>query len=247
MRRHRSPFSFSGLLPLLCSAQGIPGEGGGGTAPVLAAPVAGAPTALPAAPTVPNVGEPNWLPERIAQAKNSAAAEERARVLAELGVKSPAEAKAAIDAKKAADDASKSAETRAAELKTQLDAETAKGTAQGAIIAEMAGRQMGVLTAEQSTAVKAIAGDDPGAQMRAIAALQPTWAKPAAVAAATATAATTVTPAAADTAPGHTAPNGAGGSPPNQRAAYDQLQKTNPFAAAEHGLRHSGDVYKPRT
>ncbi len=241
MPRHRSPFAFSGLLSLLCSVQGLPGDGaGGGGAALPAAPAPGAAPSAAITPPVPSVGEPNWLPERIAQAKKNAAEEERAKVLAELGVANPEEAKTAIAAAKAAADAEKSAETRAAELKAKFDGASATVVAQNAIIAEMAGRQMGVLTAEQSTAVKAIAGDDPGAQMKTIAALQPTWAKPA-PAAPPAGAAPVV-----DTAPGRAAPSGAGGSPPDQRATYDQLQKQNPFAAAEHGLRHSGDVYKPR-
>lgn len=213
---------------------------------VPAAATAAAPVVPAAAPTVPNVGDPDWLNGRIAQAKQSAAAEAKAAVLAELGVTNPEEAKTAIAAAKSAAEANKTAETRAAELKAKLDGETAKVSAQGTIIAEMAGRQMGVLTAEQSAAVKAIAGDDAGAQLRAIAALQPTWAKPVAAAALTTPAAGAATAPALNTAPGHTAPNGAAGSPPDQRAVYDQLQKQNPFAAAEHGLRHSGDVYKPR-
>lgn len=242
MFRHRSPFAFSGLLPLLCSIQGIPGDGGGGTPPAAGAAPA-APVVPPAAPTEPKVGDPDWLNGRIAQAKTSAAAEERAKVLAELGVTNPDEAKTAIAAAKTAAEANKTAETRAAELKSKLDAETARSTSQGAIIAEMAGRQMGVLTAEQSKAVKDIAGEDAAAQLKAIAALQPTWGKPASP-----VVPVVVVPAAVDTAPGHTAPNGnAGTSPPNQRGVYEQLQKTNPFAAAEHGLRHSDDVYKPRT
>ncbi len=209
-------------------------------APLVTVPAA----ATPPPASVPNVGEPNWLPERIAQAKTNAAAEERANVFAELGVSNPEEAKTAIAAAKTAADANKTAETRAAELKAKLDGVSATVTAQNAVIAEMAGRQMGVLTPEQSAAVKAVAGDDAGAQLRAIAALQPTWAKPAVPAA---PAVVVAPPAAPDTSPGRTAPNGgAGTSPPDQRGVYDQLQKQNPFAAAEHGLRHAGDVYKPR-
>lgn len=220
------------------------------TDPVVVPPVApaAAPAVVtpPAAPSVPNVGEPNWLPERIAQAKKNAADEERAKVLAELGVSNPDEAKAAIAAAKAAAEANKTAETRAAELKAKFDGASATVASQGAVIAEIAARQMGVLTAEQSKAVKDIAGDDAAAQLRAISALQPTWGKPADPAAVVVAPAPAPPAAPLNTAPGHTAPNGAGGSPPDQRAVYEQLQKQNPFAAAEHGLRHSGDVYKPR-
>lgn len=216
---------------------------------VIPVPAAAIPVVPPA--SVPNVGEPNWLPERIAQAKNSAAAEERAKVLAELGVTNSDEAKAAIAAAKTAAEANKSAETRAAELKSKLDGETAKTTAQGAVIAEIAARQLMGLTPEQKKAVLDIAPADAGAQLRAIAALQPTWIAPAAVppAAVTPAAGAVVVPPATapNTAPGHTAPPAAAGSPPNHRAAYEATQKTNPFAAADYGLRHSDEVYKPRT
>lgn len=220
------------------------------TAVVPAASTPAAPVVPPAAPTEPKVGDPDWLNGRLAQAKTNAAAEERAKVLAELGVTNADEAKTAIAAAKTAADANKSAEQRAAELKTKLDGETAKIAEQSKVIAEIAGRQMMSLTAEQSAAVKAIAGDDAGAQLRAISALQPTWIAPATAAATAAAATTTTAPVVAtapNTAPGHTAPNGATASPPNHRAAYEATQKTNPFAAAEYGLRHSGDVYKPRT
>lgn len=213
------------------------------TAPTAVTQPAPTPAAPVVAPSAPNVGEPDWLNGRIAQAKQSAQAE----LLKSLGVESLDAAKAAVVALAAKAEADKTAETRAAELKARLDGETAKTVAQGAIIAEYAGRQMIGLTAEQKAAVVAIAGEDAGAQLRAIAALQPTWATPAAPAPTTtpAPAAPTQAP---NTAPGHTAPNGAAGtSPPNHRAAYEQAQKSNPFAAADYGLRHSEDVYKPRS
>ena len=193
-----------------------------------------APAPAPAAPAVaPPSADPEWLNGRIAQAKQSAQAE----LLKSLGVQNVDDVKAAIASANAKAEAEKTAETRAAELKSRLDAETARAGEQGKVIAEFAGRQMGVLTAEQKSAVMAIAGDDAGAQLRAIAALQPTWAAPTAV----------VTPPAVDTAPGHTAPSATNpGSPPNHRAAYEAAQKTNPFAAAEYGLRHQDEVYKPR-
>lgn len=208
--------------------------------PAAAVPVPPATPPAPAAvvapvPAAPAQGEPEWLNGRIAQAKQNAQAE----LLKSLGVDSMDAAKHAVAAAAAKADAEKTAETRAAELKAKLDAETAKGGEQQKVIAEIAARQMIGLTAEQKAAVSAIAGDDAGAQLRAIAALQPTWTPAAA-------SATPLPTPAANTAPGHTAPSGAAGSPPNHRAAYEHAQKTNPFAAADYGLRHSDEVYKPR-
>jgi hypothetical protein len=201
-----------------------------------------APVATPAPTVTPNVGEPDWLNGRIAQAKQNAQTE----LLKTIGVDSVETAKAAVTAAAAKAESEKTAELRAAEWKAKLDGETAKTTAQQAVINEYAGRQMIGLTAEQKAAVMAIAGDDAGAQLRAISALQPTWKTPDAPAAVVTAA---PAPAAAvNTAPGHTAPGGAGGtSPPNHRAAYEHAQKNNPFAAAEYGLRNAEDVYKPRT
>lgn len=215
-----------------------------------ATPAAGAPPAIltppgaasPTAPTVePKVGDPDWLNGRIAKAKQSA----ESALLKSLGVATADEAKAAIEAAKAKADAEKTAAERAAELKAKLDGESAKTAEQGKIIAEYAARQMVGLTAEQTAAVKAIAGDDPGKQLSTIAALQPTWAK---TDASSSTAQSATAPKTApDTAPGHTAPNGAATSPPNARAAYEAARKVNPFAAAEYGLRNDSEVYKSST
>jgi len=206
---------------------------------VLTPPGAASPPATPAAE--PKVGDPDWLNGRIAKAKQSA----ESALLKSLGVATADEAKAAIEAAKAKADAEKTAAERAAELKAKLDGESAKTAEQAKIIAEYAARQMVGLTAEQTAAVKAIAGDDPGKQLSTIAALQPTWAKP--DSASTTAQGSPALKTAPDTAPGHTAPNGAATSPPNARATYEAARKANPFAAADYGLRNESEVYKSST
>lgn len=210
--------------------------------PAIAPPPPAASHANPAQQT-----DPNWLNDRIAQAKKSAADD----VLKSLGVTDLEAAKSAIAAANAKAEADKTAEQRATELAAKLESEKAAAAKQAAVIAEHAGRMMVGLTAEQKAAVTAIAGDDPAAQLRAISALQPTWASAAAPAAANPQAGAAAASAAAqppvNTAPGHTAPAGSSpGSTPNARAEYEALRSTNPFAAAEHGLRHAGEVYKTR-
>src|ERR1044071_129060 len=80
----------------------------GANVPVPAAPVqAPAVVATPAAPSAteaPGTGvEPSWLSSRLDQAKR----QERDRILKELGVTDPAQAKSLLDAAKAAEAAPK--------------------------------------------------------------------------------------------------------------------------------------------
>lgn len=199
----------------------------------------------PAASNSPNVGEPDWLNGRIAQAKNSAAAEARAALLAEIGASSLDEAKAIAAAAKVKADAEKSAETRAAELKAKLESEQTASAEQLAVVREHAGRMMIGLSAEQQAAVKAIAGDDPVKQLRTIGALTPTWAAKAADTSAASTATSTaVATAPATTAPPASAPIGAAPpTSPSARAQYESLRSVNPFAAAFYGANNP-EAYK---
>lgn len=175
-------------------------------------------------------------------------------MLAELGITDPVAAKKALDDARAAEDAKKSQDTRIAEMNVQLTAEKAEKERLAGITREHAGRMIGVLTAEQQAAVRALAPDtDPAGQLNAIHVLGPTWAKAAdaAPAATPPAAAAPVAPAAAappvSTAPGATAPTGgAPTSPPDHRAVYQQSRATNPFAAAAYGLEHASEVYKSK-
>jgi len=211
------------------------------TPPVaIAAPAATPAAAPPAAPAVPEV-DPVWLKARLERERASGVKD----ALKASGFASVEDAKTAADAAKATADANKTATERAAELKAQLDAKTSEAAALGVAANEWAGRMMGGLTEAQRTAVKAIAGDDPSLQMKTISALQPTWsAQDAAVATATAEAAAKAAAAApttvANTAPTAGAPSGAAPVLPPERATYESIKATNPFAAAQYGLDNPG-------
>jgi hypothetical protein len=171
------------------------------------------------------------LGERLARAAESA----QRKLLADLGVDDLAKAKAALDAAKASEEANKSAEQRALESASAAKSAQAEADRLRAIATEHAARMLGVLSAEQQSAVKAIAGDDPAAQLRAIGALGPTWVKQASADA---------PPPPATTAPAPNAPAPTtAGSPPDHRAVYAAL---NPFERAAYGMSNP-QVYDPKS
>lgn len=168
-------------------------------------------------------GEPAWLAPRLER--------ERAKVLKDLGIDSPEEAKKAIEAARAAAEAQKSDAQKRGELESTLKSERAEKQAMAEALGAYAKSQMGALTEEQRNAVAALAGEDPAKQLKTIEALKPTWAGAAAPAA----------PAAAlpvkDTAPAPAAPkDGAPSAPPDAKAIHEELQKTNPVLAARYAL-----------
>jgi hypothetical protein len=192
-----------------------------------AAPVAPAPQAQPD-------GEPKWLPERLDR--------ERRAALKAAGFESVDEARAAkaeLDAKR---NAQKTAEEKAADAAAKLDAETKRAASLSDVVGEWAGRQMLGLTTEQQAAVKAIAGDDPAAQLKAITALQPTWNKPAPAAP---TAPATPPAPLATTVPAGGAPPAATTSEPNHKATYESMKDVNPFAAAAYLQQYRTEIFKP--
>lgn len=188
------------------------------------------PAAAPAATPSPDVepqSPPGWLKARLER--------ERLAGLKAAGFDSEESAKAAADALKQKAEAEKTADQKAGEYKAKLDAEQAEKAKLEATVAEHAGRMLLGLTPEQQAAVKAIAGDDAGAQLRAIGALQPTWAK---ARDAEAAAKPAPAPAPATTSPAPTAPNGTTTSPPDHRAVYAEMRSKNPFAAAQYAQQH---------
>lgn len=207
-------------------------EGATSTPAAAAAPAQAAPAAkTEAAKPASGSEEPHWLKPRLEQAKSA--------VLKELGVDDIDSAKKAIADARAKADAEKTAAEKAAEYKAKLDAESAEKARLSSTIAEHAARMMVGLTEAQQTAVKAVAGDDAAAQLKAIGALAPTWAKEEAAKAA-ATPAAAAKPA--TTSPAPSAPSGTTTSSPNARASYQEMRAKNPFAAAAYGLQHP-DAY----
>src|SRR4051812_15275493 len=104
------------------------------------------------APVPPTEAEQPWLKARLEQAERST---ER-KLLESLGVSDLASASKAIQAAKAAEEAGKSAEQRAAELSASLVTTQATATQQAAILAEHATKMLAVLSPEQQSAVKTV-------------------------------------------------------------------------------------------
>lgn len=203
-------------------------------------PAAAAPAPGPAAPTTAAEAtvDQNWLKERLAR-------ERRAGIKA-AGFESEEEARAAAEERRAAAEAKKTAETKAAEaaeLNRQLKARADSVTA---LLDEQAKDAFAALTDAQKAAVRLQAADDAPAEdrikaIRVVRALAATLSSPPSATPAPAT--TTPAPPATDTAPGRTAPSGGTGSPPNHRAQYEQLSKSNPFEAAKYASEHP-EAYK---
>lgn len=202
------------------------------------APVAAAPPAAPAPPNEPHVGEPGWLPERLKRAEESA----RAAVLKELGITDPAQAKAALDAAKAAEEAQKTQAQKDAERIATLTQSSSRLAEAEAVAKARADYEMAKLTEVQKAAVAGLAGEDPISQLRAITALAPTWGQQAAPAPAAPSApAAPVIPASSTTAGAAPAPATISGTDHKGRLA--ELQKTNPVAAAHYLAAHTKEIY----
>jgi hypothetical protein len=188
-------------------------------------------------PAAPETADPKWLTQRLDRERAKGAA----TALAAAGFANEAEAKAAAVSAKAAIDANKSAETRAAELAGLHSSEKARADSLQAIATEHAARMMVGLTPEQQAAVHAVAGDDPAKQLQTIGALAPTWVKPAAP-----VAPAPVVPApAVTTAPAGGAPSGVLPAPTDARGIYEATRSKNPFAAAILGVANP-QVYTPK-
>lgn len=189
------------------------------------------PPAPPAAPPATANQEPAWLPERLARAAEAASK----KMLSDIGVTSVGDLKNIVKAAKEADEAKKSLTDKYADTTKTLDSATKQLEEANAVIKARAESEFSTLTPEQQAAVTAIAGENHAARLKAITALSPTWTKPA-PAAATTTVAKPPIQAPANSAP--VAPKPPATPPPvvTDDAAvlstYENLQKTNPVAAA---------------
>ena len=240
----------------------------------VAAPAAVQPPQQPASPApVPVPGQqpaaqdddPQWVKDRFQRFSQS---QEQKR-LKTLGVKSWDEVQTAIQAQKAAEDAKRTQEERAAILSQEVQTKDQALERANSIVREQAARMIMALSPEQKEAVTNFAGDDPAEQLRAIQHFGPTWAKEARQAEADAAAAATQSnggtpatgngkaqqapaPAAPQVPPATTSPvPGAPasvepGSPPDHRSIYQSVASRNPFVAAAYGLKHPS-VYENKT
>jgi hypothetical protein len=180
-----------------------------------------APQAQPQAAVTPATeADPAWLPGRLERAQEAG----KKAILAELGIEDPEKAKAFIKAGQEAEDQKKSLADKLAEQATEAEKLRGREARLSGIVSAQAQAQMSALSDEQRAAVKAIAGDDPGEQLRAVTALAPTWKVQSAQPVAPAT-----------TSPPPAAPPGtSAGSPPDHKAVHQRLLETNPIAAARY-------------
>ncbi len=202
-----------------------PEEGGtvastGTSTPAAQTPPPQTPTAPPAVEKDPEK-EHAWLKGRLEQASKSGASS----LLKSLGFANEAEAKAAIEAGKKAQESALSEQERIAKRLGEIEPlATRAGTLETALRG-YAERELGALNEAQKTAVTAVAGDDPSRVLQVIEQLKPTWG----------TSQVPATPVPATTSPPPAAPPGtSAGSPPDHKAVHQRLLETNPIAAARY-------------
>lgn len=184
-------------------------------------PKAPAPAQAPAAKGEPEE-KPSWLDARLDR--------ERRSLLKELGIESLDAAKKDFEELKAAREAKKTDAQKAAETETSLKAANARLDEMNRALAGHAKDELSKLSEAQRNAVVAVAGEDPARQLSTITALRSTWTSAAAPA------------APADTGPKDTAPapsmpkDGGNAPPPDVKAVYAELKKTNPVLAARYAF-----------
>lgn len=194
-------------------------------------PVETPPTPAPTAPAAPEQ-EPAWLAGRLQRERETA----MKQFLSELGVADVKDAKAGLKALKEAERAKMSEVEQLRTRLAELEPMAPKLTAYQEALSVHAKAEVEKLTEGQRAAVIAISGEDPAAQLKAIATLRPTWVSAPAPAPAPAAPANTAPPAAAP------APASAP-SPTNHRAVYESLKMKNPIEAAIYLQRHGREIY----
>lgn len=223
-------------------------------AAVIAPPAPVAAPVAPPAPEAPKIEREVRMPteafnERLASAQSAA----RNALLKELGITDPKEVQALLAEKHAREEATKSAEQRAAEKEAALVAERQRVESLLATVRARSEVEMGALTDAQKQAVLAIAGDDPAKRLAAIDALLPTWktAAPVSVSAPVTPPAPVAPPAPPPPAPPATTAPARGAPPDGQtvivdhKAEYARLREINPFVAAQYANSHPTDIYGP--
>jgi hypothetical protein len=177
-------------------------------------------------------GEPDhaWVAERLER--------EQRKLLKELGVENLDEAKAFMKEIKTRKEADKSHELKAQELATQLASSKEHGEKLASSLKTFASAKMASLSPEQQAAVKAIAKNDPAAQLETIEALAPTWVAPV-----EAPKEAVVKPPVANTSSSKDMPAGAVTSPTNRKAEYERMKETNPIYAGRFLLQYQSEIY----
>lgn len=197
--------------------------------------------------------DPHWLASRLKRAENA--------WLKDLGVGDLAAVKKIVADANAKADAEKSEIARLSERAARVPTIEGELTKANEALTAYAKEEMRALTPDQRTAVKALAEDDPAAQLKTIRALRPTWA--AAVLTVEAPAApkvelpavpapqgkqepakrTVVPPAATTGAGSGAAPTGAPApGQPDHLRNLQQLDATNPVRAAMYYEKHKNEI-----
>lgn len=210
--------------------------------PANSAPAAPPPAPPAAPPAVLQTQEPNWLPDRLARAAD---AQDKKR-LQELGVASFDELGKLVKVAKDAAESTKSLTDKYADAAKTVTVQAQQLDEVNAVIKARAESEFASLTAEQQAAVTALAGDNHAARLKAITALSPTWVKPAVV-----TSETKTVPAPANTSPNVQKPTTTPPAPPAaddaaKLSTYENLQKTNPVAAAGYMLQNFQALQRAR-
>ncbi len=191
--------------------------------PLVPAP-GGAPPAIPpaaASPDEPPAVDPKWLAARLDRAGKQR--------LADLGFKDDDDAKAALEARRVADEAKKTTEQKlleAGQHKTKLEKQLGE---RDALIAGMASAKLAALPDAHRAVIEELAGKDPLLQLNMIEKLAPTWAASAAPAAPPNGAPPPARPA-QTAAPAPPAP--VPGAPKNDFEKWNDLKATDPVGAS---------------
>lgn len=215
--------------------------------------------------------DPAWLAKRLDRERKNASKDSeekaRAKLMADLGIDDLEVVKKLAADKKRRDDEQKSLEQRVAERDRDLASREAELKSYREATKVLADEQLASLSEEQRNAVVGLAGEDPAKQLKAIATLRPTWAKPDSSQKSTNQtqqstqanvsngSANTVPPArpATPTAPAATAPPPTGGPPvvSNHLEIFTALNDPNlptyaPFFSAAYGLRFGKEIAEAR-
>lgn len=195
------------------------------------------PVVAPASPSQTPT-EPDWLPGRLARQADATTRQ----ILTELGVSDVADAKKALTAFKASQDATKSEEQKLRERLALLEPLEGTVQAQRTALREHATAALAALTEPQRVAVTELAGDDPANVLKAIRSLT----KAGFV---TATEAAKPLPAAASTTShnaGTPPPAPANPTAPDHLAVLDGLMRWNPIKAAAYEAKFAREISSQR-
>ena len=211
-----------------------------------ATPAAAPATAPAAAKPRTNADDlpPDALKARLDSAKETGRKEERAALLAELGITDTKDAKASLAELKRRQDAEKTETERLAARVAELEGKAAKADHAAQVAARRAAAELSGLTDAQRSYIAKAAGDDPLRQLETIDSMREAGllAAPAAAApSATPPAAAPTPPAApqlANTSPPPNAPMPGQVSPVDHAAVFESLRQTNPILAANYARVH---------